>query len=100
MNNNVKSCIRSDEVNLKQIDAIQLFANVEFKLLHGFVFVRNSDTKICIANDFLDANRMNVKGTNNIFEPIQDSPIPLKPKQLHWLLLKLEPDICSQWPWY
>ena len=44
--NNVKSYIRSDDVNLKQKDTIQLFANMEFKLLHGFVFVRNSDTSI------------------------------------------------------
>ena len=34
----------SDDVSLKQKDTIQLFANVEFKLLHVFVFVRNSDT--------------------------------------------------------
>ena len=79
--NNVKYCIRSDYINLKQKDSIQLFANVEFKLLYGFVFVRNFDTKQCVANDFLDANRMNVKGTKNTFELIQDSPIPMKPKQ-------------------
>ena len=44
--NNVKSYIRSDDVNLKQKDTIQLFANMEFKLLHWFVFVRNSDSSI------------------------------------------------------
>ena len=75
MNNNVKACSRSGKINLKQKNSIQLFKNVEFKLLHGFVFLRNSDTKRCIANDFLEANKMNLKGTNNIFEPIQDSPI-------------------------
>ena len=75
MNNNVKACSRSGKINLKQKDAIQLFNNVEFKLLHGLVFLRNSDTKRCIANDFLEANKMNLKGTNNIFEPIQDSHI-------------------------
>ena len=84
--NNVKYCIRSGDVNLKQKDSIQLFANVDFKLLHGFVFVRNSNTKRSITNDFLDANRMNVKGTKNIFESIKDSPIPLKLHQLYWLL--------------
>lgn len=82
---------RSSEVVLK-------FQNVQFLIVHGFVFVRDSKTKLPTSISRIISNQMpEIKAVNDIY-PAHLSPTPLLPDDLFLLLSTLGRSICEMWP--
>lgn len=90
------------DMSMLEDDKMDIFGSVEFLVVHGFVFVRNAETKANINMTKLLASGESISKEAKTKICVGDSgavtPLPLDGSDLFRLLQRLGPRVCERWP--